>query len=248
VVGDGCLVMPLRSSSLWLDWDCAISVLGHDREIKETYLRLINARAVDSFVDVGANYGMHSLIFLCNGIRAMTVEPNPDCVRYFKDIAERNHVKTDIRNVALGCGFGEVVLSYPERELWLGTVSYVPGPPPKNDPGWNHVRCAMTTLDEVTNGINGQKILVKIDTEGHELAVLKGAARLLREKRPLVIFESFRGEMRPQLFDLIVNSGMGIRRLPWAVAADGPGGCMGRDDFLSCDATNFIAVPEEGWC
>lgn len=246
-VGGAKVVIPLRSPRLWLDWDCALSVLGHDPEIKETYLDLIGRRAVDLFVDVGANYGMHSMLFLCNGIRAITVEPNPECVSYFREVAARNYVVTDVRNVALGGQAGEVTLSYPDRELWLGAVSTTSGGAHRSEPGWVSRTVRMTTLDDVVIGTAGDKILVKIDTEGSELTVLQGGSRLLRERRPLVIFESFGGESRSGLFDLLDDVGMAIHRLPWKALSDGSGEGMGREAFLLCEAANFIAVPAEGW-
>ena len=33
--------MPLRNSSLWLDWDLALAITGHDAEVKETYENLV---------------------------------------------------------------------------------------------------------------------------------------------------------------------------------------------------------------
>ena len=244
-VGGAKVVIPLRSPSLWLDWDCALSVLGHDTEIKETYLDLIGRRAVDLFVDVGANYGMHSMLFLCNDIRTVTVEPNPDCLGYFSEIAARNNVVADVRNVALGSEAGEVVLSYPEKELWLGAVSAASDGGRGNEPGWISQSVRMATLDDIVTSVAGNMILVKIDTEGFELNVLRGGSKLLRERRPLVIFESFRGESRSGLFDLIEDAGMAIHRLPWKVLPDQREKCMRHDEFVFCDATNFIAVPIE---
>lgn len=46
-----------------------------------------------------------------------------------------------------------------------------------------------------------KKTLVKIDTEGNEIAVLRGATELLRPVRPKIIFESWPGDDRGRLFD-----------------------------------------------
>jgi FkbM family methyltransferase len=43
-------------------------------------------------------------------------------------------------------------------------------------------------------------LLVKIDTEGSEAAILRGAGRTLAERRPLIIFESFRDDGREELY------------------------------------------------
>ena len=47
------------------------------------------------------------------------------------------------------------------------------------------------TLDEFVSARNLDKVdLLKIDTDGHELSVLKGAHETIRKCRPLVIFEA----------------------------------------------------------
>jgi len=61
--------MPLRPFSMWLDWDNAVSLSGHDIEVKKTYLSLLGSRRrPELFLDIGANYGTHSLLFLVHGV------------------------------------------------------------------------------------------------------------------------------------------------------------------------------------
>jgi hypothetical protein len=36
------IVLPLRVEHFWLDWDTALSIIGHDIEIKETYGALLD--------------------------------------------------------------------------------------------------------------------------------------------------------------------------------------------------------------
>src|SRR3954453_3735677 len=65
---DKVIRLPLRSSSLWLDWDSAISIVGHDIEIKQTYAELVKSDERPAlFLDVGANYGTHSILLLSAG-------------------------------------------------------------------------------------------------------------------------------------------------------------------------------------
>jgi hypothetical protein len=52
------------------------------------------------------------------------------------------------------------------------------------------VRVSLTTLDaEVAAGARPPHF-IKVDVEGHEFSVLRGAAQTLREHRPVVLFES----------------------------------------------------------
>src|SRR5437667_2890756 len=65
------ILMPLTSETFWLDWDTAVSIVGHDIEVKQTYESLIGLSSMkpDLFIDIGANYGTHSVLFLVHGIR-----------------------------------------------------------------------------------------------------------------------------------------------------------------------------------
>ena len=57
--------LPLQTETLWLDWDLAVSIVGHDVEVKSFYERFINGMEKPvNFFDIGANYGTHSLLFL----------------------------------------------------------------------------------------------------------------------------------------------------------------------------------------
>jgi FkbM family methyltransferase len=52
-------------------------------------------------------------------------------------------------------------------------------------------RCGQMTLDGLIDAHNIEKVsLVKIDTDGHEFAVLSGAARCFKQLRPAVVFEA----------------------------------------------------------
>ena len=117
------LVMPLTRDRIWLDWDSAVSVLGHDVEVKQTYAFLLKSpKPPQLFVDVGANYGTHSLLFLVHGIESISVEPNPSCHHVFREICAVNGVNPRIEGVALGEVDGWTELCFPANETWLGST------------------------------------------------------------------------------------------------------------------------------
>jgi FkbM family methyltransferase len=231
--------LPLRSSLCWLDWDCALSVLGHDAEIKQTYEALIESDQRPSlFVDVGANYGTHSILFLAVGIPIIAFEPNPECYPQFQTVCGLNHLNGRWEQSALGKETGQIDLIYPEKETWLGStcgnvvsrlrsgsivVKRVP------------IRMLDDYLDEMPDG----EILLKLDVEGSEIEVLKGASRLLRSRVTKIVFESNDIETRLGLFDLLAGFGYGIYPLPWRQLEENR--TLRRDEFLRYDATNFMA-------
>jgi hypothetical protein len=103
--------LPLRPSWSWLDWDYAVSVLGHDIEVKKTYAALLKSNQRPAlFLDVGANYGTHSVLFLSVGIPIIAFEPNQTCLSYFKTICELNGFAGRWERVAVGNGTGYVEL------------------------------------------------------------------------------------------------------------------------------------------
>lgn len=93
--------------------------------------------------------------------------------------------------------------------------------------------------------------LIKIDVEGAELGVLRGAKDLLNRDRPLVIFEcglgasEFYGTTAEAVFDCLSNDvKMGIHTLRDFITKRGP---MTRDRFVEVFNTNsdyyFVAAP-----
>ncbi len=229
---------PLRAERLWLDWDQALSLAGHDAEVKQTYEALIHAEErPELFIDVGANYGLHSLLFLVHGIEALTIEPNVDCAPYFKDACVMNGVTPKVLAIALGDQAKDVELVFRGDETWLGATREIGS----NEASGEVVRrVPQQTLDGLRDVIGTKRVLLKIDVEGNELSVLRGGNEVLRGNRPKVIFESrTRGE-KALLFDLFVDASYGIHELPWSPDESRPK--LGRDAFLTSTGWNFLAV------
>ena len=139
--------------------------------------------------------------------------------------------------VALGKEAGQIDLVYPEKETWLGSTS-------RKVISKLYSRSVIVnvltrTLDDYLDEIPYGEILLKLDVEGSEIEVLKGGGRLLRSRRPKIIFESNDIETRPDLFDLFTGFGYGIHRLPWRQFKETR--TMRRDEFLQEQATNFMA-------
>ena len=230
--------LPLRSSLGWLDWDYALSVLGHDADIKQTYEALIESdQSPALFVDVGANYGTHSILFLAIGIPIIAFEPNPECYPQFQTVCGLNHLKGRWEQSALGKEAGQTDLVYPEKETWLGSTSGKVISKLRSRSVV--VKVPISTLDDYVDEMPDGEILLKLDVEGSEIEVVKGASRLLRSRAPKIIFESNDIEMRPDLFDLLTGFGYGIYLLPWGQLKETR--TLRRDEFLQNDATNFMA-------
>lgn len=236
--------MPLNSGRFWLDWDLAVSIVGHDIEIVETYSHLIRSPEPPTvFLDVGANYGTHSLLFLVHGIETISFEPNSSCHAYFQELCAFNNVTPRLSAVALGSKRGYADLSYPRRYTWLGSTDAetIGAIGPRDELIIERVK--QQPLDEYLEELRGKSILIKIDTEGSEYDILQGASAVLRELRPLIVLESWRSLQRARLFDFLLENQYRLAKLAWNPAM--PTESLGRAEFITSDMTNFAALPPE---
>jgi FkbM family methyltransferase len=132
-------------------------------------------------VDVGAHVGNHTLYFAhLLGLRTIAFEPNPVSYGHLVDNVHSNGL-ADIcrtRNAAVGAMAGQV-RTLPASDSNSGMATVEPDP---------HGAVAMVTLDDELLG-EPRIDVVKIDVEGWELDVLRGAERVLRDRRPLLYIE-----------------------------------------------------------
>ena len=157
----------------------------------------------DLFMDIGANCGLYSLIAAKAGVPVLAVEPNRlNYLRLKQNIDHNGFANIQPYALALSDKPGRAAL-YGGGEgasllrNWGGmTNTYAQ-------------EVDVDTLDNLFASRSGlREILIKIDVEGHEPAVLSGARGLLtREKAPTWIIEhSFRenqdGGVNPRFLDL----------------------------------------------
>jgi FkbM family methyltransferase len=219
-----------------------VTVLGHDVEIKETYAAIIqSAERPDVFLDIGANYGTHSLLFLAHQIETVSFEPNESCHSYFKEACLLNQFEPAIQAVALSDRTGCAELRYPEDATWMGSTR--PTDTPELEPGHKLItqKVGQCKLDDYRESFGNRRLLVKIDTEGNEYFVLQGALLILRKCLPHVIFESLRNDARAKLFALFEELDYALAALPWSPR--GTTRWLSRQKFFDSAGTNFMAVP-----
>jgi FkbM family methyltransferase len=169
-------------------------------------------RPGDVCVDVGANFGYFTCLLADRGCTVYACEPLKDmCDRVLDSVAlnglqERVHLK----NVALGENVGKVEI-FTFRNLSVGHAATIDM---GRDDALAH-ECQMMTLDALCEEERIENVtFVKMDVEGHELAVLKGGRQLLsRRNAPVVHFEvnenclAARGVNPNQLLTLLESYG-----------------------------------------
>jgi FkbM family methyltransferase len=131
-------------------------------------------------VDVGANYGIYSYYLARMGKTVEAFEPLPECVRTMRD---HRSPRIRVHNVALSSAVGTLRLFTPviEGVRYTAWSSLTP-PAGPHETREVPVRC----LDDYRFE---DVCLLKIDVEGHELAVLEGAASTIRREQPIILVE-----------------------------------------------------------
>lgn len=147
-------------------------------------------RPGETAVDAGANKGAY-LFWLAKAVgpggRVVAFEPQPALAEYLREVARRlrwRHV--EVRQAGLSDRSGKADLFVPEGETSPG-ASFEPraGAPPGSG---RKVECPVETLDH--NLAGGPRVgAMKIDVEGHELAVLRGAEAVLARDHPTLLVE-----------------------------------------------------------
>ncbi len=144
------------------------------------------ARRATDFIDVGANTGFYSMLAHAANqkIRIWAFEPNPAVYRKLEHHVLINKMETSCQLYAMALGeiAGVVKLQIPED----ATMAHVVG---DGDEG---IEVPIQPLDAVISP-RDKVDLVKIDVEGHELAVFRGMRRILHEQQPPVFFECLPG-------------------------------------------------------
>jgi FkbM family methyltransferase len=139
-------------------------------------------------IDVGANIGNHSVFFQSFLTEYLiAVEPNPDTLPVLKSNLSKNIENYTIYEVGLGETPGRGKIFFPDGE--------------KGDMGKARLNIGngdinVTTLDamvedwQAPKNMAGRITLIKIDVEGMELSVLKGAKKTIEKHRPHLLLEA----------------------------------------------------------
>ena len=157
------------------------------------------------FVDVGANVGVYTLWAIEAGAEVIAVEPNPAARERLSSNLGLNGYSAEIVPAALAESEGTMRLT---TELDNQNHLILSG----DSNGTGSVEVPVLTLD----GLVGDRTVdgLKVDVEGAELLVLKGAQRLLGEQRIRLIqlewnesSEILLGEDRSPIVDLLDSHG-----------------------------------------
>jgi FkbM family methyltransferase len=138
--------------------------------------------ATGAYVDVGASTGWFAVPMAKRGHKVIAFECNARSAQRLKDNCALNGVEIVLHEAAASDRDGKAVFSHnPRLPLTSGgSLEFV-----RANRATETVPCVR--LDSV---IDDPVSLLKIDVEGHELSVLRGAARVIATSRPALVLEA----------------------------------------------------------
>ena len=163
----------------------SIAFLGYyEKELSEAISDIASEEG-GLFVDVGANIGYFSLIWVSQCTdknKAIAIEASPEIIPLLKENVNQNDFdnKISIKDFAVGETNGELLfdLGHKNQTGWGGQAT---------ESSERLVTVHQYRLDEI---IQEEISLLKIDTEGSDTFVLKGAENLLKSKKiKHIVFE-----------------------------------------------------------
>ncbi len=173
-------------------------LLPHDKDYYGMKL-IFKKKNLNSFLDIGANTGTSTLGFLkmgfCNKIYLF--EPNFFLFeRYLKKI-KKNHANIDIYNLALGSKNSKLNFYMPFIDnvfihyFSSFSKSYVKNSCLKTFPNKKiSIKRKIINVKKFDDlGIVSKIDFIKIDTEGHDLEVIKGMKKTIKKFKPVLLIE-----------------------------------------------------------
>ncbi len=159
---------------------------GYEKAQIDFVLNAAKQEQFDAFLDIGANFGLYSCVIGASGLIPLThsFECDPRNIYHLYGHLKINRLtsKTTVHTFAVGDEASEVKFCLaPEDSTGISYVG-------EHSDGLETIIIEQKPLDSFMD-LNGQKLLLKIDVENHEEAVIKGAQKLLSDNDCLLQIE-----------------------------------------------------------
>ena len=201
------------------------------------------------FMDIGSNIGFYSVLArkLFPSMRVDAFEPIPSIHQKNLQFHEANGLSNEgIWPKACSNRDGTTTIFFP---LFEGAVEEDQTATLRSD-SWQHQREMRQEIEIETVKIDsflserpaGGPLLLKIDVEDHEAAVLEGASETLRSRRPMIICEMLpREHGNRETWNFLDTLGY----IGFAITADGLFRFGLRDSLLDRELKDFLCLPLE---
>jgi FkbM family methyltransferase len=141
----------------------------------------------DTVIDVGGNLGFFVLILnelVGNSGKIYSFEPSKNLIQKLASTIQINNLQNvTLINLAIGDSEGTTTLHYHTKQSGLSSIVI----DSKNNSLSEEIK--ITTLDKYSVNLSGRIAFIKIDTEGYEPQVLRGAKELIKRDKPTIYIE-----------------------------------------------------------
>jgi len=180
----------------------------HEKMLKD-YMKLSEG----TFIDIGANIGKYSVYIakmLAGKGKVLSIEPEPhNFFMLIKNITLNRLQNVEAYNGA--CYSEEKEVSFYTQEKGSGMHSLYK---PDNDKFKEEIKVKTIRLDDLVDRLNLKDIrLIKLDAEGAEPEILKGAVRIMQTYHPDILFESWNDPIFKQCAEILNAYGYKITNL-----------------------------------
>lgn len=185
-------------------------------ELHETTFMKRFLRRGMTVVDVGANIGYHSLI-ACRLVgetgTVLALEPSDRTRALFQRNLELNGAtNVTVESLAAADFEGEVSFFESESAQFHVLSSTIQSPLLSPE----HKQVGATTLDTLLSRHNLERVdLIKVDVEGGELGVFRGAAGILQAPEPPLLMFEAHGELIRPISEFLAEHGFAIASLTY---------------------------------
>ena len=209
-IGEICVVrdgmMFLAQPAITIGWHVAFFGT-YEPESREIFRTVLPVGGVA--VDIGANVGWHTLLMarlVGERGRVFAAEANPSVRKRLEEHLKLNHLaQVDVIPFAIADREGSVEFYGPEADAVDSGDGHVVAAAVDGPRGT--IRIETRSLDAIVAATEIQRLdLIKIDVEGYEWPVFRGAEEAIARFRPHIVFEfnaeyASRGGGTPQLLD-----------------------------------------------
>ena len=192
-----------------------VDKLGHWSAIEVDLFRSLLPHETGVCIEVGANIGMHTVPIaqLCSRGEVICYEPQRPIYHVMcANVALNNCINVCTRRAAVGARAGRIEIQSSDYETpWnYGSFSISKGFDQEGDFAGS-VKSEMVDIVSLDEDLALEHLtqvnLLKIDAEGHEVDVIRGAEKLIARHRPDIFVEPGSAENVDVLRDLLADHG-----------------------------------------